>query len=805
MHSYPTEFTQTSSTSRMGSPAWEPENQPMPVFWCQLMEFISKIGQIVLRARVGLPSHRDAPTHHQHLYLHSPASNVASAASTDQRGGQISTDPSRQAHGGYGALDSARDDVRTAGAMSSGTPHRTKQSSPLHEQLSPSTPGPAVAPHSPSSNVPIQFSALLDRQDFWRNGMPLNLDIFMPSTRTLVERWVVSYEPSDRMPTSEYTDVTDLILLVQSLYSYVRLMPIHSSLSDGVIAKSDLGHCLSTADGFVLSSPADECETYADDDDPNLHASPAFDLSARLKVYKFRTAMTSFGKLHLSVVFDVNLSSILPQTKTQTKQQVIPVSIEADSTPILVTPSKPPLPSSTPRPSLGSPFPSPTLQRRALSIAQLKLTPTPTPPPAAPISTTRSTPRLHHQPPTPTPFVSTTTASTAPSVPQFTPSPSPRPSSRLLFSSLSFDNDEEEDEDVGMVLAMPVPIPSLENTVVAAALEKDVGMLGVTPGTPPGSRRTTPGTTPSTPGSHRSSRFEISWPFKGGHELAVGRRDSMSAAELFGSLVGSYEVTVDFPKTRCFIAKPGFVYHKESILSGRMSTLPSKPISFISEIGVIGIGKCKPGLKCPPHLHLAFPAYFYELPDDESPATPYVGSIDLENLGGLIVAEGESEEEAKRGWVGGYRIPHRGQLQIVIKNPSKTAVKVFLVPYDFRDMPASTKTFLRQKSYAVSPTTMHTTPSAPPLATSSSSSSPPSKPGSANPERMRYAIHLQFHSTARKRLYLAKSLRVVFSHRAPDTDERLRIVMEGPKEPKYMSAEGGLCGESSGGARMPSF
>ncbi|KAI8808513.1 hypothetical protein BJ742DRAFT_283446 [Cladochytrium replicatum] len=256
----------------------------------------------------------------------------------------------------------------------------------------------------------------------------------------------------------------------------------------------------------------------------------------------------------------------------------------------------------------------------------------------------------------------------------------------------------------------------------------------------------------------------------------------MSAAELFGSLVGSYE---------------------ESILSGRMSTLPSKPISFISEIGVIGIGKCKPGLKCPPHVHLAFPAYFYELPDDESPATPYVGSIDLENLGGLIVADGEDEEDVKRNWQGGYRVPHRGQLQIVIKNPSKTAVKVFLVPYDFRDMPASTKTFLRQKSYAVSPTPQ-TTPAAP-LSTSVSSSSPPSRLGSTNSERMRYAIHVQFHSTARKRLYLAKSLRVVFSHRAPDTDERLRIVMEGPKEPKYMSGARGLCGGNGGGTRTPSF
>ena len=75
-----------------------------------------------------------------------------------------------------------------------------------------------------------------------------------------------------------------------------------------------------------------------------------------------------------------------------------------------------------------------------------------------------------------------------------------------------------------------------------------------------------------------------------------------------------------------------------------MSTLPSRPIYFTSEIGVMGFGKCKPELKCPPHTHQIFPAYFYELTEDESPTTPYVGNIEL-----------ESE----------YRIPPKGQIQIV--------------------------------------------------------------------------------------------------------------------------------------------
>ena len=118
----------------------------------------------------------------------------------------------------------------------------------------------------------------------------------------------------------------------------------------------------------------------------------------------------------------------------------------------------------------------------------------------------------------------------------------------------------------------------------------------------------------------------------------LNRRDSVSAAngELFGSLVGSYE---------------------ESILSGRMSTFPSKPITFLAEIGVIGLGKCKTSLKCPPHIILPFPAYFYELQDEESPTTPYVGTVEVD---GTL-----TEPPSPMGPEMGYRLPFKGQLQIV--------------------------------------------------------------------------------------------------------------------------------------------
>ena len=115
------------------------------------------------------------------------------------------------------------------------------------------------------------------------------------------------------------------------------------------------------------------------------------------------------------------------------------------------------------------------------------------------------------------------------------------------------------------------------------------------------------------------------------------RRDSIASnsSELYGSFVGSYE---------------------ESILIGRMSTTPSKPINFLAEIGVLAIGKCKPSLKCPAHLSISFPAYFYQISDEDVP-TPYVGTIELYR---------DRKNLATIPECVGYKLPSKGQLQIVI-------------------------------------------------------------------------------------------------------------------------------------------
>ncbi|TEA16862.1 Uncharacterized protein C8034_v000870 [Colletotrichum sidae] len=292
-----------------------------------------------------------------------------------------------------------------------------------------------------------------------------------------------------------------------------------------------------------------------------------------------------------------------------------------------------------------------------------------------------------------------------------------------------------------------------------------------------------PGTSPQTPG------------------LLRPRRPSFNADTSplqHASMVGSYE---------------------ESILRGRMSTNPSKPLDFVAQIGVLGLGKCKSSLRCPAHVTLPFPAVFYSYGGasqgrvrSEDGPSPYVGQIDLEN--GLSNAD-ESQrakkkmqsryaerriaeddvvmsespivessdldarkaQRAKRRSAsprappgGSYRIPEKGQIQIVIKNPNKTAVKLFLVPYDLAGMEPGTKTFIRQRSYSAGPIIENT----PGLEEAVGLDKP----------ILRYLVHLHICCPAKGRYFLYKSIRIVFANRVPDGKEKLRNETTCP-EPRY--------------------
>jgi hypothetical protein len=242
----------------------------------------------------------------------------------------------------------------------------------------------------------------------------------------------------------------------------------------------------------------------------------------------------------------------------------------------------------------------------------------------------------------------------------------------------------------------------------------------------------------------------------------------------------------------------------------------------MAQIGVLGKGNCRASLRCPPHVTVPFPAVFYSYPtignrrnslSEDSPS-PYVGHIDLEkyakketngsqrrrvanssdhdshgdnnDTSGDIHADIRKIREKKRRKLeafkappgGSYRIPQKGQLQIIIKNPNKTAVKLFLVPYDLEGMEPGTKTFIRQRSYSAGPILDIPVIASKPEGPLHNADGPKEKPV------LRYLIHLNICSPSRSRFYLYQGIRVVFANRVPDDKEKLRNEIQLP-EPRY--------------------
>ena len=281
--------------------------------------------------------------------------------------------------------------------------------------------------------------------------------------------------------------------------------------------------------------------------------------------------------------------------------------------------------------------------------------------------------------------------------------------------------------------------------------------------------------------------------------------------------------------------------YEESILRGRMSSHPSRPLDFVAQIGVLGWGKCKSHLRCPPHVSVPFPAVFYHYGSrpgspnkSEDGPSPYVGMVDMNSVElSQVPSHGKSSSSAEQysagfsdpdrhamecnpstnarkrthsgrrrlkpyhaGLAGGYRIPEKGQLQIIIKNPNKTAVKLFLVPYDLEGMEPGQKTFIRQRSYSAGPIidmplcSRKNLGTDRPEAALSNAEDPEDRPV------LRYLIHLNICCPTKGRFYLFKSIRIVFANRVPDGKEKLRQEIQLP-EPRFSPWKPDLEGTSS--------
>ncbi|KAJ2963621.1 hypothetical protein NQZ79_g1404 [Umbelopsis isabellina] len=626
----------------------------------------------------------------------------------------------------------------------------------------------------------------------WTSGRSVHIDIYRQDV--LLERWISSLDTASSQ--AGHGTHQDLILLLQSIYAHTRLMPIQPLLANQSLTKDQLSFSLSSAD-----SPYNSPRTPSSCSDRR-----EFKSDAKLKVFQFQSVhMSHLGIIKLEVVFDENVGT----DKNDIQQRIESLHLNDHSSIINTDKSEStdyfgiPILENSAKRKATSPFPSPghsqkminrSLQRHAAShlarqhtnpVVKLMFRPPPTEhsPERSPSPSTSNLANLFSQQQKPCspsdipdnvhpdmvaatdmysdiahvhPLQKHTSTSSIAEIPLSPPRSmgtsvhhsiiAKRRLSRLSLSAM-----EQEAEDL------------LEEDTKGIAVATSTSMQFTHQGTPV-AYSTSPSyiTPPKEHGylhhgsvshhnhlhlhaahvhAHTAFSAHASMPRRSsivhGSPTFPSRRNSLGLhhGELFGSLVGSYE---------------------ESILNGRMSTLPSKPITFHAQIGVLGHGACKPSLRCPPHVTLVFPSYFYELEDTDSP-TPYVGTIDLET--------GLTGDRFKRK-PGYYRLPPKGQIQIVIKNPNKTAVKLFLIPYDLSDMPAETKTFLRQKSFGV------------PESNRGDDSKTSSK------ATLRYAIHLQACCTEKKHIYLFKHIRVVFANRA--SNEKLHVVCEDPGVPKYV-------------------
>ncbi|XP_032843955.1 protein FAM214B [Tyto alba] len=192
---------------------------------------------------------------------------------------------------------------------------------------------------------------------------------------------------------------------------------------------------------------------------------------------------------------------------------------------------------------------------------------------------------------------------------------------------------------------------------------------------------------------------------------------------------------------------------EESILKGRFA--PSGRIEgFMAEIGASGS-------YCPQHVTLPVDVTYFDISEHSVPS-PFLGVIDLEALG-------------KKG----YSVPKAGTIQVTLFNPNKTVVKMFLVTYDFQDMPANHMTFLRHRIFLV------------PVGEEEGATVAPRDPPGTDPPRrvLCYLMHLRFHSSKSGKIYLHNDIRLLFSRKSIEVDSgipyELKSFTEMPRNPCY--------------------
>ncbi|XP_026087050.1 protein FAM214A-like [Carassius auratus] len=190
---------------------------------------------------------------------------------------------------------------------------------------------------------------------------------------------------------------------------------------------------------------------------------------------------------------------------------------------------------------------------------------------------------------------------------------------------------------------------------------------------------------------------------------------------------------------------------EECVLNYRLEPLGTIE-GFTAEVGASGTF-------CPSHMTLPVDVSFYSVSDDNAPS-PYMGVINLESLG-------------KRG----YRVPPSGTIQVTLFNPNKTVVKMFVVMYDLRKMPASHQTFLRQRTFSV------------PVKREFNGHNNKKPSPLSQGRTLRYLVHLRFQSSKSGKIYLHRDIRLLFSRKSMEVDSgaayELKSFTESPADPPF--------------------
>ncbi|XP_055695978.1 protein Atossa isoform X2 [Lutzomyia longipalpis] len=163
------------------------------------------------------------------------------------------------------------------------------------------------------------------------------------------------------------------------------------------------------------------------------------------------------------------------------------------------------------------------------------------------------------------------------------------------------------------------------------------------------------------------------------------------------------------------------------------------------------------GSFCPTQLTIPAKTFFYEI-SGETISTPYVCEVRLSRKG--------------------YSIPRSGTIQVTLLNPLGTVVRMFVVSYDFREMPNMATTFIRQRVLAFDE--------------------------DLNPGRevanlttleqmklLRYVIHLKFQTSRSGRLSLHSDIKMLISRRT-DCDTaaaHAKDALESPNELKTLTIQ----------------